>query len=442
MSLTQSLDAEQSVLGALLLDPEVVASVLAILNPEHFSDPINKKIYQAITELDEESTAIDVVTTADKVGMEYIAHLGELADMTPSTSNAPAYAEIVLEKAKYRRLSLIGSGINLLMEDSAKVEEVEEFIGKQLQETIGGEADKTQSIMGAAIKKLLERTDDRFNGKVELYSTGIADIDAALQLEPGRMMVIAGRPGTGKSTFAQNIIEHNAGKCIPCYLATMEMQEEEVAARIICSQGGVDSKFLQNPAEYTKIHGDNASEQWSKLSAGVSASKDWPLMIDYCPGLKLADFKRRARAFFHNQPTYREHRKGILAIDYLGLMKMAGDNRVKSMGEITKALKTFAGEMGLPLLLLAQLNRGVEQRPNKRPMISDLRDSGEIEEDADIIALLYRDELYNDDSPDKGIAEINFGKMRGGEPATVRVLADLKHYRFKNIKTEFVSQWH
>ena len=173
----------------------------------------------------------------------------------------------------------------------------------------------------------------------------------------------------------------------------MEMPEEEVAARMVCSQGGVDSKFLKDPAGYTKTHsGDNVNDQWAKLSSGVTQTKDWPLMIDYCPGLKLGDFKRRVRAFFHNQPEYKENGKGIMCIDYLGLMRMDGDNRVQGLGAITKALKTFAGEMGIPLLLLAQLNRGVEQRPNKRPMNSDLRDSGEIEEDADIIAFLYRDE--------------------------------------------------
>jgi len=440
MSLIQSLDAEKSVLGALLLDEQVIASVLTILQPEHFSDAVHKKVYQAVIDLDNESTSIDVVTVADKMGMEYIAYLGELADMTPSTANAPAYAEIVAEKAKYRRLHNIGSGINLLMEDKAKVEEVEEFIGQQLQEAAGGEAAKTQSIMGLALKKLIERTDDRFNGKVELYSTGLTDIDSALQLEPGRMMVIAGRPGTGKSTFAQNILEHNASKGVPCYMATMEMPEEEVASRVACSQGGVDSKFLQDPAGYTKSHGEHAGDQWARLSAGVNASKDWPLMIDYCPGLTISAFKRRTRAWFHNQPEYRENRKGIMCIDYLGLMKMSGDNRVQGLGALTKELKTFAGEMGIPLLLLAQLNRGVEQRPNKRPMNSDLRDSGEIEEDADIIAFLYRDEIYNEDSADKGVAEIIFGKMRGGEACTVRVAADLKHYRFKNLASEYNYQ--
>lgn len=440
MSLIQSLEAEQSVLGAVLLDEPMFASVAPVITPDDFSDPVNKKVWQAIVDCDGKGTSIDVLTVGDIMGMEYMEYLGDLVTMTPSSSNAEAYAEIVSDKAKYRRLHSIGSGIDLMMQDNAKAEEVEEYIGQQLQNATGAKGNKTQSIMGKAVKKLLERTDDRFNGKVQLYSTGLSDLDGVLQLEPGRMMVIAGRPGTGKSTLAQNIIEHNCRQGIPCFNATMEMPEEEVAARMVCSQGGVDSKFLQDPAGYTSTHKAMVDEQWTKLSVGVTATKDWPLMIDYCPGLKLGDFKRRVRAFFHSQPAYKENGKGIMCIDYLGLMKMEGDNRVQGLGAITKALKTFAGEMGIPLLLLAQLNRGVEQRPNKRPMNSDLRDSGEIEEDADIIAFLYRDELYNDDSPDKGIAEIILGKNRGGQSATVRALAELKNYRFKNLASEYNFQ--
>tara|TARA_R110000824_G_scaffold45400_2_gene131318 strand:- start:1094 stop:2425 length:1332 start_codon:yes stop_codon:yes gene_type:complete len=441
MSLTHSIEAEQSVLGSILLDEDMYASCAPIISANDFSDPVNKKVWLAITECDEKDISIDMVTVASVMGMEYMALLGDLSAMTPSTANAPAYAQIIADKAKYRRLAGIGSGIDLLMEDNAKSEEIEEYIGKQLQDATGAEGNKTQSSIGQAIKKLIQRTDDRFNGKVQLYSTGLIDLDSALQLEPGRMMVIAGRPGTGKSTLAQNIIEHNCKQGIPCYSATMEMPEEEVAARMVCSQGGVNSKFLQDPEGYTKTNAeDEVNDQWTKLSVGVNASKDWPLMIDYCPGLKIGDFKRRVRAFFHNQPAYKDGKKGIMCIDYLGLMGMDGDNRVQGLGALTKALKTFAGEMGIPLLLLAQLNRGVEQRPNKRPMNSDLRDSGEIEEDADIIAFLYRDELYNEDSQDKGIAEIILGKNRGGEPTTIRAAADLKHYRFKNLAPEFYSQ--
>lgn len=437
MSLIKSIESEQAVIGAILYENDVLASILPILHPEHFSDPVNKRIFKAIIELDDNGEAIDPFTIDAKLGDNYGSYLGDLSMLNTSPRAAETYARTVAEKAKYRKLASIGDSIRDMMQDEATSEEVEEFIGKQLLEASEGEANKTQLSMGAAIKMLIERTDDRFNDRVELYSTGFTDVDSVLRLEPGRMMVIAGRPGTGKSTFAQNILEHNAKNGIPCYMATMEMGWDEVASRVIASQANVDSKFLQDPSGYSKTHKNTVEQQFTGLGAGASLAKDWPFMIDYCPGLTLAAFKRRTRAYFNSQKEYRENKKGIMCIDYLGLMRMEGDNRVQGLGAITKALKTFAGEMGLPLLLLAQLNRGVEQRPNKRPMNSDLRDSGEIEEDADIIAFLYRDELYNEDTVDRGIAEIILGKNRGGNPCTVRLAAKLQHYKFDNLNTGY-----
>ena len=319
-----------------------------------------------------------------------------------------------------------------MVDTDANSYELADYISSEVTNATEGRISTNQSTMGKAIKKLLDRTDDRLNGKEELYSTGFKDLDDVMKLEGGRLMVLAGRPSMGKSTLGQNIMENNAKEGIPCYFATMEMPEEEIAARTMCSQGGVDNDFLQDPKGFTSKHADS-DEQWPKLSAAVNLAKDWPMEIDYCPSLRIADLKNRVRAWLRKQPGYIKNGKGILLIDYLGLMKMAGNDTNKECGAITKELKRFAGEMKIPIILICQLNRKLEQRPDKRPIMSDLRDSGEIEEDADIIAFVYRDEVYHEDSPDKGIAELILRKSRNGKLTTVRLMSELKHYRFKNL---------
>tara|TARA_R110000772_G_C13310322_1_gene440460 strand:- start:39061 stop:40371 length:1311 start_codon:yes stop_codon:yes gene_type:complete len=427
-----SLEAEQSVLGALLLDPDKLSAVSAIITAADFYDATNKLVWNAIEKCDKADTSIDMVTVATEIGMQYLSYLGDCADMVPTTANVLSYAKIVADKSKKRKLHAISFGIQNMVEDDAGSDELADYISSEVMNATEGRESNTQTTMGKAIKKLLERTDDRLNGQEELYSTGFKDLDDVMKLEGGRLMVLAGRPSMGKSTFGQNIMENNAKDGIPGYFATMEMPEEEIAARTMCSQGGVDNDFLQDPKGFTSKHTDS-DDQWPKLSSAVNIAKDWPMEIDYSPGLRIADLKNRARAWFRKQKGYIENGKGILLIDYLGLMKMAGKDRVKEYGEVCKELKRFAGEMGIPIILICQLNRSLEQRPDKRPLMSDLRDSGEIEEDADIIAFVYRDEVYHEDSPDKGIAEIILRKSRNGKITTVRLMTELKHYRFRNL---------
>lgn len=427
-----SMDSEQSVLGSVLLDSDKFSVVAAIITANDFYDATNKLAWQAIEACDKNDISIDVVTVADEMGMQYIAYLGECADMVPSTYNAASYAKIVADKSKKRKLHAISFGIQDMVDDDGSSDEIADYISSEVMNATEGRDGTNQSSMGKAIKKLLERTDDRINGKEELYSTGFKDLDDVMKLEGGRLMVLAGRPSMGKSTFGQNIIENNAKEGIPGYFATMEMPEEEIAARTMCSQGGVDNNFLQDPKGFSSKYA-NSDDQWPKLSSAINQSKDWPIIIDYCPSLRISDLKNRTRAWFRKQPGYIENGKGILLIDYLGLMKTEGKNRVQEFGEITKELKGFAGEMNIPIILIAQLNRGLESRPDKRPLMSDLRDSGEIEENSDIIAFVYRDEIYNEDSIDKGVAEIILRKNRGGQLANIRLQSDLKHYRFRNL---------
>lgn len=427
-----SIEAEQSVLGSVLLGGDSFSVVSAIISAEDFYDAKNKAAWQAILKCDKNDIDIDVVTVATEMGMENIIYLSECTDLVPSIYNGSSYAKIVADLSKKRKLHAISFGIQGMVDDDAGSDEMADYISAEVMNATEGRVSTNQSSMGKAIKKLLDRTDDRLNGKEDLYSTGFKDLDDVMKLEGGRLMVLAGRPSMGKSTFGQNIMENNAKEGIPGYFATMEMPEEEIAARTMCSQGGVDNDFLQDPQGFTSKHA-NSDEQWPKLSAAVNLAKDWPMEIDYCPSLRIADLKNRARAWFRKQPGYIKKRKGILLIDYLGLMKMAGKDRVKEYGEVTKELKRFAGEMGIPIILICQLNRSLEQRPDKRPLMSDLRDSGEIEEDADIIAFVYRDEVYHEDSPDKGIAEIILRKSRNGKMTTVRLMTELQHYRFRNL---------
>jgi len=428
-----SKDAETALLGCILAKPDLFASVSVLITTDDFYFNQHKEIWQGIEQCADKSTAIDPITVSEASQGDVFGYVCDIATANATVKNYESYCKVISEHSKKRKLHSTALNMIQQLNDGASCEAVQDEISQALVDSSNMSSNGPVSI-GEALLSLAIRTESRYNSESSGYRTGFADLDKSMQMEGGRLIVLAGRPGTGKSTLAQNIVESNCADGVPCYIATMEMDADEVAARIASSQTGVSTKFIADPAGYEKEHPDDEG-QWDKLVASHMI-KDWPLEIDYCPGLRVSEFKTKVRAFFSTQPEYIENKKGLMVIDYLGLMTMAGDNIVQSIASVTKELKTFAGEMGLPLILLSQLSRKLEDRNDKRPINSDLRDSGAIEQDADQIIFVYRDELYYQDSNDKGIAEIIIGKNRGGSPGVVRVRSELHRYRFTDLTAQ------
>lgn len=432
-----SMEAEQAVLCAILIDRQSLESALAEgLKHSDFSQERHSLIYKAILKVDESGVEPDLVTVAEFLerhkkleeagGREYLVLL---TNSYTSFESVAGYAQIIIETARKQKLRAIGYAIDDLTNDGLSSAEIEAEINAMLTGLSDATDNKTSFNLTEALKLLLNRLETLANGSAEeKYTTGIKDLDKMLRLEAGRLYVVAGRPGMGKSTFAQLIAETNAKNGISTLMFSMEMSKEEVTSRIIASQGSLDRGFFKDPNRH-------ASEGWTKFTAAAYMIKDWPLEIDNKTALTISDIKIRASSFFRKSQSYTEKKLGLIVIDYLGLMKNTGQNRVHCLGEITKGLKQLAMKLEIPVVLLHQLNRGVDSRPaaDRRPYMSDLRDSGEIEEDADAIVFVYRDEVYNEDTQDKGIAELIVRKSRDGETGAVRVLSQLQFSRFANM---------
>jgi len=423
-----SLDAEKALLGCILTKPDLFASVSFLIGLDDFYGAENRAVWDSIEFCAKHDTAIDVFTVSSSQGGTMLDYIINLASSTATTKNYASYCKVILDNSKKRKIHLAANeAINMLSTDST-VDEVQDALNEALAVTQSKTENKPLSAKEALIS-LVNRTDERYTNQEAPYKTGLKDLDESLKFDGGRLIVIAGRPAMGKSTLAQNICENNCAAGVSAYFATMEMAEEEVIGRMVSSQTGINTDFLTDPSGYEDEHSD-IDDQWSKLTTGVNKIMDWPLAINFCPGLTVHKLKQDVRDHFSKQESYTKHGKGIIVIDYLGLMKTAGSNRVQEIGAITKELKTFAGEMKLPIIILVQLNRGLEQRPDKRPMMSDLRDSGEIEEDADAVLFVYRDEVYNPDTDQKGIAEIIISKNRMGKLGNIKVMSQLHRYKF------------
>ena len=433
-----SIEAEQSVLGGLLLDNQAWDKIADLLTDADFYRHDHRLIYRHIGKLIEQSKPADVITVAEMLesGGELnnvggLAYLGSLAQNTPSAANIRRYAEIVRERAVMRKLVEVGAGIaesalnpsgrttsQLLDEAEAKVFEIAEAGARGKKGFI-----EIQPLLTEVVEKidLLFQRDNP--NDVTGIPTGFRDLDEKTSgFQPGDLIIVAGRPSMGKTAFSLNIAENVAlNTKLPVAVFSMEMGGAQLVMRMIGSVGRLDQHKLRT--------GRLQDDDWHNLTVAVGKLNDAPIFIDESAALTSMDLRSRARRL------YRQSGKlGLIVIDYLQLMSAnrTGENRATEISEISRSLKALAKELNVPVVALSQLNRSLEQRPNKRPVMSDLRESGAIEQDADLILFIYRDEVYNAETQDKGIAEIIIGKQRNGPIGTVRMTFLGEYTRFES----------
>jgi replicative DNA helicase len=432
-----SIQAEQSVLGGLMLDNQTWDSVADKVIETDFYRRDHQLIFRSIAQLAEKQDPFDVVTlsevlegTGELQDVGGLAYLGMLAKDTPSAANIVAYANIVRDRSVLRQLIHVGTEIS----DSAFSTEGRETADllENAERRVFEIAEQRQRGQGGfnSIKSLLAKAVDKIemlyeqDGDITGASTGFTDLDEKTSgLQPSDLIIVAGRPSMGKTTIAMNMAENVALKSgMPVAVFSMEMPGEALAMRMMSSLGRID----QHKVRTGKLDDDD----WPRLTSAINMLAETKLFIDDTPALTPTEVRSRARRLT------REHGQlGLIVLDYLQLMQSpsSGDNRVQQISDISRGLKALAKELNVPVIALSQLNRNLEQRPNKRPVMSDLRESGAIEQDADLIIFVYRDEVYNEDSPDKGIAEVIIGKQRNGPLGTVRLTFLGQYTRFENF---------
>ena len=433
-----SVEAEQAVLGGLLLSNPSWDRIGDLIGDSDFYRADHRVIWRTITRLVEENKPADVLTVTEalKVSGEIgdvggLAYLDQLASGTPSAANIRRYAEIVRERAIMRKLAEVGTSIadsayspqgrearQLLDEAETKILEIGES---------GGRSSESFAKMSQVLAEVMSRLDElhRHPASVTGKATGFVDLDEMTTgLQDGDLVIVAGRPSMGKTAFSLNIAEHVGLELkLPVLIFSMEMGGTQLATRLLGSVGKVDAQALRT--------GKLTATDWDRLGHALGKLNEAPILIDESPGLNPLELRARARR------KWREYGGlGLIVIDYIQLMQGtdAGqqENRATELSEISRSMKSMAKELKCPVIALSQLNRSLEQRPNKRPVMSDLRESGALEQDADMIFFIYRDEVYNEDSPDKGIAEIIIGKQRNGPIGTVKLTFLGKHTRFEN----------
>ena len=436
-----SVEAEQAVLGGLMLDNGTWEQIADRLVEEDFYRQDHRLLFRAIHELTEHDTPFDAVTLAEWLQSRNLleqagglAYLATLARDTPTAANVRAYADIVRERSVLRQLIRVGGELAeaAYRPEGRDTAELLDFAERQVFDIAerGGRLQRSF----VKISELLSRTVDRLdalmhaNSPVTGLSSGIDEFDKLTTgLQPGDLIIVAGRPSMGKTAFAMNIAEYCACKPenpVPTAMFSMEMSGEQLAMRLISSLGRIDQQKIRT--------GRLDNEDWQRVSSAISIMSKAPMFIDDTGGLTPTELRARARRL------KREHNLGLIVVDYLQLMQVPGtrENRATEISEICRSLKSLAKELHIPVIALSQLNRSLETRNDKRPIMSDLRESGSIEQDADLIVFIYRDEVYDKESPYKGTAEIIIGKQRNGPIDTVRTTFLGRFTRFENYISE------
>jgi len=431
-----SIQAEQSLLGALMLDNQTWDSVADKVSEGDFYRREHRLIFAAVRKLAEDEQPFDVVTLAETLEQNRelddaggLPYLGSIAKDTPSAANIKAYAKIVRERSVLRQLISVGTDISdiafnpegrdaadMLDEAERRVFEIAE------QEARGGGGfQPLKTLLGKAVERieiLFQR-----NEPITGLSTGFTDFDMMTSgLQRSDLIIVAGRPSMGKTTFAMNIAENVAIEAKrPVAVFSMEMPGDSLAMRMMSSLGSIDQHRVRT--------GKLEEDEWPRLTSAVNMLSQAPMFIDDTPALSPTEVRARARRLKREQGDL-----GLIVLDYLQLMQAPGsaENRATEISAISRNLKALAKELDVPVMALSQLNRSLEQRTNKRPIMSDLRESGAIEQDADLIVFIYRDEVYNEDSENKGIAEIIIGKQRNGPIGTTQLTFLGKYTKFEN----------
>ncbi len=424
-----SIEAEQSVLGGLMIDNSTWDQVADKLSVDDFSRRDHRFIFEAIAALSGAGQPFDPIILKewldghgklDEAGG--LAYLGTLSNCTPTAANIAAYAKIVRDKATERQINQVGTQVvELAYEPNEIAEKLDKAQSLIMSLTAGRHCGSGPVVIGEGLAKAIDDLDFRFNngGAITGLETGFADLDRKTAgLHAGDLVILAGRPAMGKTTIAMNVAERVvlAGNAVAVF--SLEMSREQLIERQIAALAKVDFQHYRTA--------QLEESEWTRITAAIGKLQDAPLIIDDTPALTITELRARSRRL------KQMHNIELIVVDYLQLMTGQGENRNLEITKISQGLKALAKELNVPVIALSQLNRGLEGRPNKRPIMSDLRESGAIEQDADVIAMLYRDEVYNEDSPAKGLAELIIRKQRNGPTGTVNLVFRGDILRFEN----------